>query len=80
MRLPRNKKRNPAPLFEYLDTIYKEVGYYREHLVSLVKKGKEGAQEIEQIMKDLRTNPLKEIAGSPVVALKIITPVQDLMY
>ena len=57
-------------LFEYLDQIHKEVGYYREHLVSLVKKGKKGAQEIEQIMKDLRTNPLKEIAGSPVVSLE----------
>jgi phosphomannomutase len=57
-------------LFEYLDQIHKEVGYYREHLVSLVKKGKKGAQEIEQIMKDLRTNPLKEIAGSPVVSVE----------
>jgi phosphoglucomutase len=57
-------------LFEYLDTIYKEVGYYKEHLVSLVKKGKKGAQEIEQIMKDFRIHPLKEIAGSPVVLIE----------
>ena len=64
------QKAKSRTLFEYLDTIYKEVGYYREHLVSLVKKGKEGAQEIEQIMKDLRTNPLKEIAGSPVVSIE----------
>jgi phosphomannomutase len=64
------QKAESRTLFEYLDTIYKEVGYYREHLVSLVKKGKEGAQEIEQIMKDLRTNPLKEIAGNPVVSIE----------
>ena len=64
------QKAKSRTLFEYLDTIYKEVGYYREHLVSLVKKGKEGAQEIEQIMKDLSTNPLKEIAGSPVVSIE----------
>ena len=64
------QKAKSRTLFEYLDTIYKEVGYYREHLVSLVKKGKKGAQEIEQIMKDLRTNPLKEIAGSPVVSIE----------
>ena len=64
------QKAKSRTLFEYLNTIYKEVGYYREHLVSLVKKGKEGAQEIEQIMKDLRTNPLKEIAGSPVVSIE----------
>ena len=64
------QKAKSRTLFEYLDTIYKEVGYYREHLVSLVKKGKEGAQEIEQIMKDLSTNPLKEIADSPVVSIE----------
>jgi phosphomannomutase len=64
------QKAESRTLFEYLDTIYKEVGYYREHLVSLVKKGKEGAQEIEQIMKDLRINPLKEIAGNPVVSIE----------
>ena len=64
------QKAKSRTLFEYLDTIYKEVGYYREHLVSVVKKGKKGAQEIEQIMKDLRTNPLKEIAGSPVVSIE----------
>lgn len=64
------QKAKSRTLFEYLDTIYREVGYYKEHLVSLVKKGKKGAQEIEQIMKDLRTNPLKEIAGSPVVSIE----------
>jgi phosphoglucomutase len=64
------QKAKSRTLFEYLDTIYKEVGYYREHLVSVVKKGKKGAQEIEQIMKDLSTNPLKEIAGSPVVSIE----------
>jgi phosphoglucomutase len=64
------QKAKSRTLFEYLDTIYNEVGYYREHLVSLVKKGKKGAQEIEQIMKDLSTNPLKEIAGSPVVSIE----------
>ena len=64
------QKAESRTLFEYLDTIYKEVGYYKEHLVSLVKKGKKGAQEIEQVMKDLRTNPLKQIAGSPVVRIE----------
>ena len=64
------QKAKSRTLFEYLDTIYREVGYYKEHLVSIVKKGKKGAQEIEKIMKDLRTNPLKEIAGSPVVSIE----------
>lgn len=64
------QKAASCTLFEYLDTIYKEVGYYKEHLVSLVKKGKKGAQEIEQIMKEMRTNPPKEIAGSTVIAIE----------
>lgn len=64
------QKAASCTLFEYLDTIYKEVGYYKEHLVSLVKKGKKGAQEIEQIMKEMRTNPPEEIAGSPVIAIE----------
>ena len=64
------EKAKGCTLFEYLETIYKEVGYYKEHLVSLVKKGKKGAEEIEQIMKDLRTNPLQEIAGNRVVSVE----------
>lgn len=64
------KKENGSSLYEYLQEIYSEVGYYKEHLVSLVKKGKQGAEEITEMMKELRANPLAEIAGNQVVRVE----------
>ncbi|MBZ0328307.1 MAG: phospho-sugar mutase [Altibacter sp.] len=64
------KKANGSSLYEYLQEIYSEVGYYKEHLVSLVKKGKQGAEEITEMMKELRANPLAEIAGNQVVRVE----------
>ncbi len=54
-------------LYQLLQDIYAEFGYYRESLISVVRKGKSGAEEIAQIMVDYRSNPPKELAGSPVV-------------
>ena len=53
-------------LYQLLQNIYKEFGYYRESLTSLVRKGKAGVEEIAQIMTDYRNNPPKELAGVPV--------------
>lgn len=64
------QKEKGSSLFEYLQKIYKETGYFQEHLVSLVKKGKKGAEEISAIMKQLRENPFTEIAGSKVICLE----------
>ena len=50
--------------------IYKTYGYSKEKGVSLVRKGKSGAEEIAGIMKQFRENPLKTLAGSPVVLVK----------
>jgi phosphoglucomutase len=47
--------------------IYKEYGYRKEGLTSVVRKGKSGAEEIQKIMAELRQNPPKELAGSPVI-------------
>ena len=63
-------KANDSSMFEYMIDIYKEVGLYYEGLINVVKKGKEGAEEILQMMKDFRENPPKEIAGSPVAEIK----------
>ena len=57
-------------IYDYLENIFKETGYYKEHLISIVKKGKKGAEEISEIMKNLRENPYKEIAGSKVVVIE----------
>jgi len=64
------KKQEGSSMFEYLQNIYKQYGYYREHLVSVVKKGKKGAEEISIIMNNLRNNPFTEIAGSKVVRIE----------
>lgn len=53
-------------LYQLLQDIYAEFGYYKEGLVSLVRKGKEGVAEIAAIMTDMRNNPPKELAGVPV--------------
>lgn len=63
-------KDNGMTLFELLQDIYVEFGFSKEKGISIVKKGKEGADEIQQMMKMFRTNPPKEIAGSPVVVIK----------
>lgn len=56
-------------LFDMLMEIYKQFGFYYEGLISLTKKGKSGADEIQQMMADFRANPPKTIAGSPVVRM-----------
>ena len=50
--------------------IYMTYGYSKEKGVSLVRKGKSGAEEIQAIMKQFRENPPKSIAGAPVVTVK----------
>jgi len=53
-------------LYQLMQKIYKEYGYRKEGLVSVVRKGISGAQEIQKMMSDLRSNPPKELCGSPV--------------
>jgi phosphomannomutase len=64
------KKSEDLDLYRYLLDIFSEFGYYKEHLISLVKIGKSGAEEIASMMKNFRENPFKEIAGSNVVRLE----------
>lgn len=63
-------KANGKTMYQYMIDIYKELGFYYEGLVNVVRKGKEGAEEIQQMMKDFRENPPKEIAGSLVEEVK----------
>ena len=63
-------KANGSSFFKLLQELYREHGFFKEHLVSLVKKGIAGAEEIKQKMIDLRENPLKEINGSQVVFIE----------
>ena len=53
-------------LYQLMDKVYAEFGYRKEGLVSVVRKGISGAQEIQQMMVDLRNDPPREMCGSPV--------------
>ena len=61
---------NGKTIYELLQDIYIEYGYYKEVGISLVRKGKEGADEIEAMMKNFRSNPLTSLGGSPVSLIK----------
>ena len=56
-------------LYELLIDIYVEFGFYKEHLLSVTKKGKDGVEQIKNIMTRLRENPLETIDGSRVVLI-----------
>jgi len=56
-------------LFDILIDIYLEFGFYKESLISIVRKGKEGAEEIQQIMNKFRTNPPAEINHSKLITI-----------
>ncbi len=59
-------KNNESTFYKELLNIYLKHDFYKEHLISLVKKGADGAEEIKQMMIDLRKNPVTEIDGSKV--------------
>src|SRR5690554_1894450 len=61
---------NGKSVYELLQDIYLEYGYSKEVGISLVKKGTEGAEEIEAMMKIFRANPLTSLGGSPVTLIK----------
>lgn len=57
-------------LEDLLTDIYIEFGFYLEDLKSVVRKGKSGADEIQQMMNNARNNPPMEINGSKVICIK----------
>jgi Phosphomannomutase len=58
---------NEKTVYQLLMDIYKEFGMYKESLLSVTKKGKEGSEQIQALMSKFRANPPQEIGGSPVV-------------
>jgi phosphomannomutase len=63
-------KLNNSSFYNELIQLYTEHGLYKERLVSMTKKGIEGAEEIKQMMVDARENPLSEVAGEQIVLLE----------
>ncbi|MDN3707574.1 phospho-sugar mutase [Myroides ceti] len=56
-----------SSIYQELQNLYADFGYYKEHLISITKKGMEGATEIKQMMTNFRENPVKELNGERVV-------------
>jgi phosphoglucomutase len=63
-------KASGSSLYQELLNLYADLGFYKEHLISITKKGIEGANEIKQMMVDLRENPLKEINNQRVICIE----------
>ncbi len=62
-------KANDTSFYKMLIDLYVKHGFYKEKLVSLVKKGISGAEEIIHIMKELRENPMTAINGEKVTQI-----------
>ncbi|MBL4744945.1 MAG: phospho-sugar mutase [Flavobacteriaceae bacterium] len=63
-------KANGSSLYQELLSLYTQHGYYKEHLIAIVKKGIDGADQIAKMMVELRKNPLSSIDGSKVIRLE----------
>ena len=63
-------KEKGSSVYKELEQMYVEFGFYKEHLISITKKGIEGANEIKQMMVDMRENPVSEINGQRVIMVE----------
>ncbi len=62
-------KQKGISLFDFLAEMYKQFGFYYEGLISVTRKGKSGAEEIQQMMTDFRNTPPKTLGGSRVIRM-----------
>ncbi|MCC9134943.1 phospho-sugar mutase [Pontibacter silvestris] len=62
-------KDNGQSLYEMMVEMYSKYGFYKEELVSITKKGMRGAEEIQQMMSEMRSNPPQTLAGSKVAVV-----------
>jgi phosphomannomutase len=63
-------KEKGSSVYKELQQLYVDFGFYKEHLISITKKGIEGANEIKQMMVDMRENPVAEINGQRVIMVE----------
>ena len=63
-------KAKGSSFFDQLIDLYATHGFFKERLISITKKGKSGAQEIQKIMDKARTSPPLEINGSSVIKIE----------
>lgn len=63
-------KDNRITVYQLLQDIYLEYGFSKERMIYVVRKGQEGAEEIRQIMKNMRSNPPKTLSGVKLALVK----------
>jgi phosphoglucomutase len=63
------EKEKGRSLYEKMIDLYVQYGFYKEHLISITKKGMDGQQQIAAMMEGYRNNPPKTINGVPVVMI-----------
>ncbi|WP_088324788.1 phospho-sugar mutase [Polaribacter tangerinus] len=62
-------KQQGSSFYKELLSIYVRNNFYKEHLISITKKGMDGAQEIKQMLSNMRNKPVLEIDGEKVITL-----------
>ena len=60
-------KADGSSFYKELVDCYVQFGFYKEHLISLTKKGKSGAEEIKEMLKNFKENPVESVQGAPVI-------------
>jgi phosphoglucomutase len=60
-------KADGSSFYKELIECYVQFGFYKEYLISITKKGISGAEEIKQMLKDFKENPVDSVQGSPVI-------------
>lgn len=63
-------KEKGSSVYKELEQLYIDYGFYKEHLISITKKGIEGANQIKQMMVEMRENPVSEINGQRVIMVE----------
>ncbi len=62
-------KEQGMTLLDLLESIYVKFGFYKEHLISIVRKGKSGVEQIEAMMEKFRSQPPESLGGSDVLTI-----------
>ncbi|WP_318308994.1 phospho-sugar mutase [Flagellimonas crocea] len=65
-----NAKANGSSFYKDLIDAYVEFGFYKEKLISITKKGISGAEEIKQMLKDFKENPVDTVQGSKLLYIE----------
>ena len=65
-----NAKANGSSFYKDLIDAYVNFGFYREKLISITKKGMSGAEEIKQMLKDFKENPVDTVQGSKLLYIE----------